>query len=256
MTELELPTLPVGRKTDSPENIIIYSKPKVGKTTKASELSDYLIMDLEKGSDKIDCVKVQANSLQELQAWITMIRKKNTEVGGYAYKYLIVDTLTELEAWCEWDATVMYMKTPIGKNFNRSETEMDPKTGDMKVLPRSQWDSVLTLPKGAGYLYLRNSFKKWMNILMDLSPHVIFYAHLKDGSVERKGKEVAVKDLDLTGKIKTIAAQKVDAIGYAYWEEGKLMLSFSTRDGVEASSRCEHLRDQIIEWDWNIIFVD
>jgi hypothetical protein len=243
-----LPTAPVPGTTKSPENLIIYSKPKIGKTTMLSKLEDCLIIDLEKGTNKIDAMKVQANSLTELHNII-----KAVEASDHKYKYVAVDTVTELEAWCEWDATVMYMKTPMGKNFNRAQ---DPKTGELKVLPKSQWDSVLSLPKGAGYLYLRNSFKKWMNMLLTLAPHVIFVAHVKDAMAEKKGKEVAVKDLDLTGKLKTITAQKADAIGYVYWEGEELMISFSSEDGIEANSRCAHLKNSTIPFEWNKIFID
>lgn len=260
-SEMVLPTAAVPRKTNSPENVVIYSKPKGGKTTIATELEDYLLIDLEQGSNKVDAVKIQANNLNELAAWISKIKAANAKSErGYAYKYLVVDTATELESWCEWDATITYMKTPMGKKFNRVLNAADKvvvdENGKEKLLPRSKWLSVLTLPKGAGYLYLRNSYKKWINQLMELAPHVIFYAHVKDSTIDKKGKEVAVKDLDLTGKIKQITAQKADAIGYAFWEDGELMISFSTRDGVEASSRCEHLKDKVLPFKWENIFID
>ena len=243
-----LPTAPVPSTTKSPENLIIYSKPKTGKTTMLSKLKDCLIIDLERGTNKIDAMKVQASNLNELQDII-----KAVKASDHKYKYVAVDTITELEAWCEWDATTMYMKTPMGKNFNRAQ---HPKTGEMKVLPKNQWESVLGLPKGAGYLYLRNSFKKWMNILLTLAPHVIFVAHVKDAMAEKKGKEVAVKDLDLTGKLKMITAQKADAIGYVHWEGEELMICFQSKDGIEANSRCEHLKNTTLPFKWENIFID
>ena len=246
-----LPETLVSKKTSSPENLIIYSKPKVGKTTMLSKLDDCLIIDLEQGTNKIDALKVQADNLKELYRWMNEIR-----VAKHKYKYIAVDTVTELESWCEWDATAMYMKTPMGKNFNRHDTKTDPKTGQQAVLPKAQWESVLTLPKGAGYLYLRNSFKKWVNMFMELADHVIFIAHVKDGSSDKKGKEVATKDLDLTGKLKTILSQKADAIGYVYWEDEELMISFKSKDGIEASSRCEHLKNIVIPFDWSKIYID
>ena len=243
-----LPTAPVPSTTKSPENLIIYSKPKTGKTTMLSKLKDCLIIDLERGTNKIDAMKVQASNLNELQDII-----KAVKASDHKYRYVAVDTITELEAWCEWDATTMYMKTPMGKNFNRAQ---HPKTGEMKVLPKNQWESVLGLQKGAGYLYLRNSFKKWMNILLTLAPHVIFVAHVKDAMAEKKGKEVAVKDLDLTGKLKMITAQKADAIGYVYWEGEELMICFQSKDGIEANSRCEHLKNTTLPFKWENIFID
>ena len=95
-----------------------------------------------------------------------------------------------------------------------------------------------------------------MNILLTLAPHVIFVAHVKDAMAEKKGKEVAVKDLDLTGKLKMITAQKADAIGYAYWEGEELMICFQSKDGIEANSRCEHLKNTTLPFKWESIFID
>lgn len=250
-----LPTEKVPRLTNSPENMIIYSKPKVGKTTQLAELPNNLIIDLEKGTNKIDALKVQASNLTELKQVIDAIH-----ASDHKYEYVSVDTISKLEDWCEWDATATYMRSPMGKKFNRKIDQWDnlilDEQGKSSVLPRSQWKSCLTLPKGAGYMYLRNSFKKWLYMLMDLAPKVIFVAHLKDSSAEINGKEVATKDLALTGMLKTITAGMVDAIGYVFWEDDKLMISFQSRDGVEANSRCQHLKNTTMEFDWNSIYID
>jgi len=252
---LVLPTEKVLRLTNSPENMIIYSKPKVGKTTQLAALENNLIIDLEKGTNKIDALKVQANSLTELHQVIQAIHKSE-----HKYDYVSIDTISRLEEWCEWDATAVYMKSPMGKKFNRKVDEYDnlviDEFGKSSVLPRKAWKSCLTLPKGAGYMYLRNSFKKWLFMLMDLAPRVIFVAHLKDSSAEINGKEVATKDLALTGMLKTITAGMVDAIGYVYWEGEDLKISFRSQNGVEANARCEHLKNTTMDFDWNAIYID
>ena len=254
--ELILPTEKILKLTDSPEKLIIYSKPKVGKTTMLAQLENNLIIDLEKGANKVDAMKIQANSLTELAKVINAIKKSE-----HKYDYISVDTISRLEDWCEWDGTAMYMRTGMGKKFNRvldkdGNLVLDPATGKSQVLARKNWVSCLTLPKGAGYLYLRNSFKKWLFMIMDLAPKVIFVAHLKDSSVDIKGKEVATKDLALTGMLKTITAGLVDAIGYVYWEEDQLMISFESRDGVEANSRCQHLANVTLNFEWDNIYID
>lgn len=252
MSELvfSLPREKVPKQTDSPENIIIYGKPKTGKTTMCAALDNCLLIDLEQGSNKVDAMKVQANNLVELGQIIQALKK---EPG--LYKYIAIDSITRLEEWCEWDATAMYMRSPIGKAFNRYVDKYDDK-GNQLTLPRNQWESVLTLPKGAGYLWLRLSFKKWLNLIQPLAKHIIYIAHVKDGSVDIKGKEVTVSDLDLTGKLKLIISQDADAIGYAFWEDGKLMLSFRSKDGSSDGSRCQHLANQVIPFEWDRIFID
>jgi hypothetical protein len=233
--ELVLPTEKVAALRKSPRHMIIYGPPKVGKTTALAKLEGCLIIDLEQGSDMIEALKVKAANLKELGEIGKAIMK-----AGKPYKYIAIDTLTQLEVWCESDAKELYRQTPMGKNFDT----------DNKGL------SVLSLPNGAGYLYLRMAIKKWMDRLETLSDHIIYIGHLKDKQIEKKGKEVSAKDLDLTGKIRSIACANSDAIGYVYRNEDKTMISFNSSDDITAGSRCEHLRGQEIELDWSKIYID
>jgi hypothetical protein len=232
---MELPKKKVKASRKSPKNMIIYGAPKIGKTTILSELDDCLIIDLEDGSDMVDALKVKANSLTELQAVGTAIMKE-----GRPYKYIAIDTISKLEEMCESYAKQIYMKTPMGKNFN----EKNPGA------------SVLSLPNGAGYLYLRIAYKKWIDRLNTLADHIILVGHLKDKMLEKKGKEVAVKDLDLTGKIKQITCANADAVGYIYREDDKTMVSFNSLDDITAGSRCNHLKGETMPLDWSKIFID
>ena len=232
---ITLPKQKVKATRKSPKNMVIYGPPKIGKTTALSQLDDCLIIDLEDGSDMVDALKVQVNDLSEL-----------TEVGkaimkdGKPYKYIAIDTITKLEEWCEEDAKRIYMATPMGKNFEQ----------------KNPGASVLSLPNGAGYLYLRIAYKKWIDRLNKLADHVILVGHLKDKMLEKKGKEVAAKDLDLTGKIKSITCANADAIGYIYREDDGTMVSFNSLDDVTAGSRCDHLKGQTMPLEWSNIFID
>ena len=138
---MKLPTEKVKASRKSPKNMIIYGAPKIGKTTVLSQLDDCLIIDLEDGSDMVDALKVKANSLSDLQAIGAAIMKE-----GRPYKYIAIDTISKLEDWCEGYAKQIYMKTPMGKSFEKN----NPGT------------SVLSLPNGAGYLYLRLAYKEWI----------------------------------------------------------------------------------------------
>ena len=232
---ITLPKQKVKATRKSPKNMVIYGPPKIGKTTALSQLDDCLIIDLEDGSDMVDALKVQVNDLSEL-----------TEVGkaimkdGRPYKYIAIDTITKLEEWCEEDAKRIYMATPMGKNFEQ----------------KNPGASVLSLPNGAGYLYLRIAYKKWIDRLNKLADHIILVGHLKDKMLEKKGKEVAAKDLDLTGKIKSITCANADAIGYIYREDDETMVSFNSLDDVTAGSRCDHLKGQTMPLEWSNIFID
>ena len=235
LKSMELPKTKVKASRKSPKNMIIYGAPKIGKTTVLSQLDNCLILDLEDGSDMVDALKVKANNLKELQAIGAAIMKE-----GRPYKYIAVDTISKLEEWCEGYAKQIYMRTPMGKNFEKNNPGA----------------SVLSLPNGAGYLYLRMAYKEWIDKLNKLADHVILVGHLKDKMLEKKGKEVAVKDLDLTGKIKQITCTNSDAIGYIYREGTDTMISFDSLDDIAAGTRCAHLKGKAMPLEWSKIFID
>jgi len=231
----KLPKKKVKASRKSPKNMIIYGAPKIGKTTVLAQLDDCLIIDLEQGSDMLDALKVQVNSLKELGEIGKEIYQE-----GKPYKYVAIDTISKLEEWCEEEGKQIYLKTPMGKNFEQKNPGM----------------SILSLPNGAGYLYLRMAYKKWIDRLNTLADHVILVGHLKDKMLEKKGKEVAVKDLDLTGKIKQITCANADAVGYIYREEDVTMVSFDSLGDVVAGSRCDHLKGKTMPMEWSKIFID
>lgn len=243
--KVTLPTAKVESTMQNPKLMIIYSPPKTGKTTLLSKLEGNLIIDLEQGSKYLDALKLEANSLAELQA----IGQAIVE-GGKPYKYVTIDTVTKLEELCLLQAKVMYMNSPMGKNF--------------------KGDSVLELPNGAGYFWLRQAFQMWLDKVKKLADHIILVGHLKDKFIEKKGKEVQAKDLDLTGKLKAITCSDADAIGYLYrGGENELILNFQSSDEITCGARPKHLKGKEIvmaEYDeatndlknvgWNKIYVD
>lgn len=237
MSELKisLPTKKQAATRKSPKNFVLYGQPKIGKTTALSQLDNCLIIDLEDGTDMLDALKIKANNLKEL----SMIGQEIIKAGK-PYKYIAIDTVTQLEVWCEYEAKKLYQNTPMGKNFDT----------DNKGL------SVLSLPNGAGYLYLRQAYKKWIDRLNTLADHIILVGHLKEAKIDKKGKEVAVKDLDLTGKIKNITCANADAIGYVFREDDNTMISFDSMGDIQAGSRCDHLKGQTFPLEWDKIFID
>lgn len=252
-----LPTQKIKAEIQSPETLVLYGPPKIGKTTLLSALDDFLILDFEKGTKKIDALKLEINDLKELKEAGTEIMKANCP-----YKGVIGDTVTQLEDWCEWSATEDYMNSIVGKSFNTKQGQ---------VLPRSEWKSVLTLPMGAGYIWHRNSFKDWINRINKLAKYKIYIAHVKDIFLEKDTETVSSKDLDLIGKDKNILCAGADAIGYLYRTSKnplELRVSFKNNNQDLVGSRCSHLRNQdfviainnedgsIKEHFWKNIYID
>ena len=117
----KIPEINPCKKT--PINVTV---PKIGETTLLSELPNCLILDLEDGTKYLNALKIKLNSLQELYEVGEEIKKQ-----GRPYKYIAVDTITQLENWAEGAATNKYKQSLIGKNFHGS--------------------TVLELPNGAGW---------------------------------------------------------------------------------------------------------
>jgi hypothetical protein len=85
--------------------------------------------------------------------------------------------------------------------------------------------------------------------------------------VEKAGKEVSAKDVDLTGKIQKNTCAYADAIGYLYRDgKDKNVLTFATSDEIVCGSRQEHLKgktfvisemtDNGLITHWDQVFVD
>jgi hypothetical protein len=227
---MELPKVKIPALYRSPRKMLIYSAPKVGKTTVGAMLDNALILDLEEGSDFIDALKVPIKKIADIRAYGEEIIKQ-----GRPYQYGIVDTTTKLEDMILPMAGKMYQNTPMGKNWGKLPNGEDDPTAN-----------ILTLPNGGGYLYLREAYNSVTAYIDTLFPRQIYFGHLKDKSIEKNGKEVSAKDIDLTGKIRNIACAGADAIGYMYREGNQTVISFKTTQEVICGARPEHLRNQEI----------
>jgi hypothetical protein len=216
-----LPTRKVKAERQNPKRIVIYSKPKTGKTTAYAGLEDNLILDLENGTDFIDALKIKISSLQEL-----LDTGKAIKAAGNPYKFITVDTVTALEDMIMPLAIKLYRQTSMGKNYDG--------------------DNVTTLPNGAGYLYIRQAFFQVLDFIDTLAPTVILSGHIKDKVVDDKGEMVMSANIDLTGKIKSLICANADAIGYMYRKGNKTILSFKTNEEVTCGARPEHLRNEEI----------
>ncbi len=250
MLEVSLPTKPVPAAFKSPRRMFIYSAPKSGKTTAVTFLKDYLLIDLEKGSDFLDAVKVKVNSVSEISMLI-----KALKANPHPYKIGIIDTTTKLEEIVLPYAADLYRATPMGAKWGR----LVDGTTDFNA-------NILTLPSGGGYLYLREAFMKVSNALSSCFERMIYLGHLKDKMLEKDGKEVSARDIDLTGKLKNIACANSDAIGFMYREGNQTIISFkASQHGIDGA-RPEHLRNQaipVLEYtdgvfkdNWDQIYID
>lgn len=261
---IQVPTVPVEAAAQDPRRLFIFSQTKVGKTEAAVQLPDSILIDLEDGSEFVTATKVNLKKtleehnlknptqsmtlLQGLEAVAKDIKAKNAEKGTFVFKYGIIDTATALEDLANEYACHLYKATEIGKNWKGSD--------------------ITTLPKGAGYNWLRIAFEKLYSIFDGLFGEcLILLGHTKNSSITKEGKELSARDINLTGKLKHIVSANVDAIGYMYRdkETSQNILSFKTSEqDLATGARPKHLRGQEIiisemvdgtlETYWNRVF--
>ena len=245
--KIVLPTSKVSAARKSPKNLIVFSKPKVGKTSLFAQLDNCLILDLEHGTDYVDAMKIQANCVEDIKDIGEAILAQ-----GCPYKYIAVDTITALEEMCVPYAEILYSRTSMGKNwFTKSKAE---------------YGSILNMPNGAGYPYLREAFTKMVEYIKTWAPNVILVGHIKDIQLEKNGADFTSTDLDLTGKLKRITSSQSDAIGYLYRKGNQNILSFKTTDEVACGARPDHLRNKEIvisemteeglQTHWDRVYID
>ena len=245
MSEFTLPKGPSKPERVNPRTMIIFGKPKCGKTEIASHLTrtgKWAMLELEPGgADFVEGTVLKANNLSEIQKWGEAIKE-----AGKPYEGIILDTVTKLEEMCLTLAADLYRKSPMGSNWKKSD--------------------VRTLPNGAGYLYFRNAYFQVVDYVSTWADNIIFLGHLSEKLIGKEGEEASAKELDLTGKTSKLACSKVDAIAYCYREENKTILNFQASDELICGARSQHLKgkkiviaesdkDGVIKANWDQVYL-
>lgn len=264
---IELPTKISKIEAINPENLLLFGLEKIGKTTELSKLPNHLFIDLERGTRFIECQKISVpenkGPVGKFQ-WVKDVARTIMDKGR-PYDYVIADTLTELDEWSEWVGTFKYMNSVSGKNFNRyteDNVTEGKEVGDMLPFGHPDYLSVHTLAQGFGYQWSRNEMIEMYNLLSGLGKIcTIFVCHVADKVVESKkeGKDIVVKEIALTGKVKSIISRKVDGVGYLFTKDGQMNISFKGSEDRAGGIRGEHLRslrDYEGPLDWNQIFIN
>lgn len=219
---LVLPTTKIPATSENPKYLILYGLPKAGKTSCLAQLDNNLIIDLEGGSTFVDALAIQCRTIQDLGEAAQAIRAKNTEVGHNFYRRITIDNATRLEDICLGFAATLYRKTELGKNW--------------------KGDDVTTLPRGAGYKYLRDAVKKVIDMFKELCDEFVLVGHVKDSITEKDGGEVSAREIDLVGKLGKIVCGMADAVGYVYRKGNETHISF--KGGVNDTimeARAKHI---------------
>jgi hypothetical protein len=240
-----LPTERLPAKRRNPKFMILFGKPKVGKTTMMSMLDNNLIVDLEGGSEYLSAMSIQARSIKDMGDIVTALKEENEKLGTYKYQFITIDNASRLEDMALPYALRLYKETPMGKHFN----------GDVR-----------TLPNGAGYFYLRQAVKNVIEMFAELAPHLILIGHTKDRSINVEGEEMTEMSIDLVGKLGDILCGDADAVGYVSRRKNETSISFEGGDNTIKEARADHLRgkrivvtesdeDNVITAHWDRIYL-
>jgi hypothetical protein len=237
---IKLPTETTKGIKNLVRKLVIFSHPKTGKTTALAHLPKSLLIDTEDRSDGISAVKInikkqalldKVHPLKVLESIAVEITKHIQKEGKSPYDFIVIDSVTAIEDLCVSLATVMYKKTIMGKDFKGNNV-------------------VLQTPSGAGYGYLREAFFNTIRQFDRLANIAIIYTgHIKDGSINKEGKEVSLRDVALTGKIKTLLAADVDAIGFLLRDpktQANILSFKKTENDLISGATAAHLADKEI----------
>lgn len=130
-----LPVEPVTEVSLSPRRLVIFSHPKVGKTSLLAQLPNNLILDFESGTSfvqglKVNVVENARAANKSILAYIKEDIEPALKASKHVYDYITIDTATALEPIARDLGLILYRQTPMGKSF----------TGN----------NVLDLPQGGG----------------------------------------------------------------------------------------------------------
>ena len=257
---LKLPTKPVEAELNSPKTLIVFGKPKIGKTTSVAGLPNCLVINFE---DPEQTTTGMIHYMQDVSEKNMSELEEAIKEMGYPYDTIALDTVTKLEELCKKEAELLYSQTPMGKGwFKRTEDgKLSKESGKYK------YKDLLFLPNGAGYPYMTKAFFKVIERFKKLAPNIIFIAHNKDTMLNKDGVEFSSMDINLTGKNKQLLSQMAHAIGYMTRRSGKNYIEFLPTDDVLAGCKVRRLDSKeflISEYDdkgklktyWEEIFIN
>ena len=245
---MELPTKRREAQNYNPKLLVLFGKPKSGKSTLMASLDSNLIIDLEDGYRALSVMDVQVRTSGQLFEVAKLIKEKLNTNGEFPYKFITIDNATRLEEMSIPYAAELYRNTPMGAGWgylkdNKGMLYKDPKTGQPVIDPKAD---VRLLPNGSGYLYLRKAIRQMIDMFKPLCETLILVTHVKDKQIRKDSQEMSEMSVDLAGKAADIICGEADAIGLIYRDGNKTYISFEGGDNTIREARCPHLRGKKI----------
>ena len=246
MNNIVLPTERRKATDYNPRLLVLFGKPKSGKSSLMASLDNNLIIDLEDGYRALDVMCVQARSARDIFEVKAAIEQKNKENNDKPfYRFITIDNATRLEEMSLPYAAALYRQTSMGQSwgFKKDKIGNLVKDANGKNIPDPKAD-VRQLPNGAGYLYMRQALKEMINMFKPLCDTLILVCHVKDKQIKKNDEETTEMAVDLAGKTGDIICGEADAIGYVSRQDNKTLITFKGGDNTIRGSRPLHLREK------------
>ena len=246
MSNIVLPTERRKATDYNPRLMVLFGKPKCGKSSLMASLDSNLIIDLEDGYRALDVMCVQARSAADMFNIKAAIEKKNKENGGKPfYRFITIDNATRLEEMSLIYANALYRKTSMGQSWGYLKDKigniLQDANGKNIIDPKAD---VRLLPSGAGYIYMRKALKEMVTMFTPLCDTLILICHVKDKQIKKNDTETTEMLVDLAGKVGDLICGEADAIGYVSRQDNQTILSFKGGDNNIRGSRPLHLREK------------
>lgn len=243
---VELPTKRREAQQYNPRLLVLFGKPKSGKSTLMASLEDNLIIDLEDGYRALPVMSVLALNAHALFDIKQALQEKAMKENKFPYRFITIDNATRLEEMALPYAAHLYRTTtPMGASWGMLKDPNNPlanlKDKNGKPIPDPKAD-VRLLPNGAGYLYLRKAVRELIDLFKPYCETLILVAHVKDKQIQKNGEEMSEMSVDLAGKLGDIVCGEADAIGYIYRSGKDTIISFEGGDNTIREARPLHLR--------------
>jgi len=216
-----------------PTTLVLFGGTKQGKTTLVANLENNLIIDLEGGTRYYECLAIDVpkviedegkSSWEVIKSIIIDLKKYKEDNGKNKYKFITLDTAGVLEDMLMPYAIALYKAEPRNKNY--------------------QGKNLRTVPNGAGWAYIREAFFNVLSMFNLYCDSLIIVAHTKAKTINKKGQELDVTDIDVSGKMSQMLAAKAEAIGLVYRKDNKTIVSFKGEELVVSGARPKHLKEQ------------
>jgi hypothetical protein len=236
LKSLVLPTEPTPATMTSPKRLVLFSKPKTGKTTIVSKLPKNLVLDFEKGTRAVTAMKLEVTSY----AMIDQICQAIVDAKK-PYYFITVDTSSSLEELCLQQAEILYANSPDGEKWFLQDEHGNLHRQSGKMI----YQSILNLPFGKGYNLLEVAYELVLRKLEACCSRLIILAHSTTTvATNESGNEVSSLDLQMQKKTKFVTLFKADACGYLYRKGKQNWINFTPSGDVAAGGRLRHLEKE------------